>query len=172
MADVTLDDMMKKMKQLELLMAEAAAESDPEKALILAQRLAAEGQALEAMGEKLREQTKAPGMAGTIEVVLTPDQKARVKEKTGVTLETIRIPDEVGALNQSMPVIRPSAIEPYAMAEAERRAAQAEADQMIRTQLGVAIAEIEAQENPELSDQLKTLLQDPKMAAALGPAKK
>ncbi len=51
------------------------------------------------------------GMHGYIEVVLTPDQRAKIKQETGIVLESVRIDDPSGALNYAMMSASPALIQ-------------------------------------------------------------
>jgi hypothetical protein len=173
MADVTMEQMVKKAHDMQKLADEAGKEMDPEKAREYAERLLAEGRALEKMGEQMRaEATKKRGGLGRVEVVLTAQQRKRVHDKTGIALESLIIDDEAGAMNQSMPMARPEYIEKLAMEEAERRKHAAEAERMVRAELDRAMAEIEAVGVAELSEQLEKLKQDPNFAGGLLQKKK
>jgi len=168
MSQITADQLMQKATQIQKLMAVAAQESDPERAKALSEQLAAEGRALEELGEKYRQQeTKRRGSAGRLEVVLTADQRKRILQKTGIAMETVVIEDEAGALNQTMPQQRPEHIEKLATEEAERRKTAAEAEKVVRARLDEAMADIEAQGNAELSEQLQRLKDDPNFAGGL-----
>ena len=54
-----------------------------------------------------------------VEVVLTPEQRQRVLEKTGVDVPSVRIPDATGALTRNMKHIEPEFIESCAERQAQ-----------------------------------------------------
>jgi hypothetical protein len=165
--DIDMRPMVEKANTMVKMAGEMANEMDPDKALANAQKLMAMGKELEKMGDDMRAQVgKERGMA-QVEVVLTPDQRKRILNKTGVAMETLLIDDQAGAMNLGMPTTRPEQIEVLAMQEAERRKHAAEADKLVRAELDRAIYDIEAQGNAELSDQLARLKADPNFAGGL-----
>jgi hypothetical protein len=163
MADATMDALLKKRDELLKLASQLLAEEDVEKQKAISDQMAAMGREMEAMGEAMRVQARATkGAQGSIEIVLTPDQRKRVEQKHGVVLESVIIADEAGAMNQAMPMLRPEEIEIFAMKEAERRKAGAEAEKQMKAELEHSIAVLEGQDNAELQEQLDRLKQDPK----------
>jgi hypothetical protein len=167
MADQRLDQLTAKANEIKKLMGEAAQETDAEKAKENAERLMAEGRALEKMADKLREDVQAARGIATVQVVLTAEQRKRIFQKTGVALETLKIDDEAGAMNLGMPSTQPEYIEALAMKEAERQKLAAEADKIMRAELDRAIADIEAVDNIELTEQLNRLKEDPNFMGGL-----
>jgi hypothetical protein len=165
--DIDMKPLVEKANSMVKMAADSANEMDPDKALANAQKLMAMGKELEKMADDMRAQAgKLRGMA-RVEVVLTPDQRKRIFNKTGVSMETIIIDDQAGAMNLGMPTTRPEEIELLALQEAERRKHAAEADKVVRAELDRAIDDIEAQGNAELSEQLAKLKADPNFAGGL-----
>jgi hypothetical protein len=167
MADQRMDQMVAKANEIKKLMAEAAQETDPDKAREFADRLMAEGRALEQMGEKMRQEAQVARGVATMQVVLTPEQRKRVFQKHGIQMETLVIQDEGGAMSRGMPSERLEYIESLAMKEAERQKLQAEAEKLVRAELDRAMAEIEAVDNMELTEQLNELKKDPNFMGGL-----
>jgi hypothetical protein len=167
MADVTMELLMQKANAMMKLAGEAQQETDPEKAKENAEKLMAMGRELEKLGDDMRAQMKARAGVAQVQVVLTPAQRKRILDKYGIQMDSIFIDDNGGAVNIGMPSTRPEQIEILAMKEAERRKHAKEADQIVRAELDRAIADIEAQGNAELSEQLQRLKEDPNFAGGL-----
>lgn len=165
--DINMQPLVEKANTMVKLAAEAANESDPEKALANAEKLMAMGQEMEKMGDEMRAQLGAKRGAAKVEVVLTPDQRKRILDKTGIAMETLIVDDQAGAMNKGMPSTLPEQIELLALKEAERRKHGAEADKIVRAELDRAMEDIEAQGNAELSEQLAKLKADPNFAGGL-----
>ncbi len=167
MADITNEQLIEKANAMMKLAAEAAKEVEPERAKENADKLLAMGRELERMGEEMQAQHKARANIARVHVVLTPDQRKRIFEKHGIQMETLAIDDNAGAVNQSMPSMRPQQIEALAMKEAEGRKHGAEAERLMRAELDRAMEDIEAQGNADLSAQLEQLKKDPNFAGGL-----
>jgi hypothetical protein len=166
--DVTLELLLQKSKGLEKLMAEAARETDPERLTAIAEKVSAEAKALEALGKQYQaEEQRRVGRRGFVEVVLTPEQRRRIQDQTGVLLETVVLPDESGAQSQAMPMSDPRIIEQLALHEAGRRKLAAEADAITRREVARVIAELEAQNNAALNEELEKLKRDPNFVGNL-----
>jgi hypothetical protein len=99
--------------------------------------------------------------------MLTPEQQVRVREATGVELESIRIPDPTGSSVHSMPMTPPAVIEQRALVEAQRRKSAAAAEAEARAQLQATFAIIESQGTPALRQQLDEIRRDPKFLGGL-----
>src|SRR5947207_1834683 len=87
---------------------------DPRHAQALAVQLTREGATLEELAKRFEEQELAkagPAPTGRVEIALTPGQRRRVKERTGVDLASIFLPDASGALTRNMPHADPAQIE-------------------------------------------------------------
>lgn len=54
-----------------------------------------------------------------VEIVLTPEQRARVLEKTGIDVPSLRLEDPTSELTQNMPHVEPDYIEKRAIEQAE-----------------------------------------------------
>lgn len=167
MADITLDDLFARQKEMSDLAESLAGETNVERIQSVAVELARRGEELEQMARALEAQTEGQTPRGYTEVVLTPAQRERIHEKTGVTLESIRIVDTAGVSARVMPLTDPRVIEAQALREAESVRAGREADGQMRAQLDEAVAAIEAVGNPALTEQLERMKADPKFLGGL-----
>lgn len=169
---LTMNDLNGKAQVIQKMMADAAKETDPEKAAEWAQKLMAEGKALEEMGARYVQQERKRFGKGQIEVVLTPEQRKTVFQKTGQQIESLIIDDETGSMNATMPSHDPQHIEFLALQEGERRRAGAEADRMVRAELDRVLRDLENVGVAELMEQLEKLKQDPNFLGGLLHKKK
>ncbi len=101
------------------------------------------------------------GMHGYIEVVLTPDQRAKIKQETGIVLESVRIDDPSGALNYAMMSASPPDITPIAMEQARAQAYRKKAEQEAKRSVDTQLADLENQ-SPEMAENVKKLKSDPR----------
>ena len=161
MADTKLDDLLAKQKAMSDLAESLAGETNVERIQSVAVELARRGEELEQMARAVEASTRGEAPRGYTEVVLTPAQRDRIREKTGVSLESIRIPDAAGVSARVMPLTDPRIIETQAVREAESIRAGREADAQMRAQLAEVIGAIEAVGNPALSEQLEKMKADP-----------
>src|SRR3989442_16018678 len=104
MPDLTLDALLAKQKEMSDLAATLAGESNVDRIQEMAAELGRRGEELERMAQELVAQHGNPKQQrGSTEVVLTAAQRQRVLDETGVTLETILIPDDAGIATRTMP---------------------------------------------------------------------
>src|SRR5215831_653827 len=101
----TIKDIEERQKQLMALHDELQREEDMTRYLQIVQRMENAARELEAMAvaldsELTRRQKRSKGQ---IEVVLTPEQRAKVQRETGVSLNTVLIDDPGGHMNALMP---------------------------------------------------------------------
>lgn len=169
MAEITMEMLMEKAQVLLKLADECRAATDnPEKMAELSERMQAEGAALEALGKRYQQEqmmirTKGRGLTT---VVLTPDQRRRIKEKSGIDVETYQVEDD-GTFKQGMPARRVEEIEALALAKAMKEKYEIEAERMVRAELDRLMEDIENVGVAELSEQLARLKQDPNFAGGL-----
>jgi hypothetical protein len=164
MANVTMDQMLAKTEEIKKLLAEAGSDpSNIDKVTEVAKRAEAAGRELEAMGKAYIEQNRAAdaGKRGFIEVVLTPEQRKNVQQKTGVFMESLLIQDDEGIEALGMPTQDPRIIEVRAIQEAQRRNQAAQAEAQSKREFEHAIAELEAQGQAELNAEIAKLRNDP-----------
>ena len=137
--------------------------TDTDQLLATARQLEADGAELQALALAFESQEKAKApperKAGTV-VVLTPSQRARVKEETGIEMTEVMLPDNEGIMAQMMPNTHPKTIELRALEQARRQAAQHYSEQQARIEMFQHLADIEAS-GPEAAEMLAKLKEDP-----------
>jgi len=86
-----------------------------------AEKLQALCDELQAEADKIAENAAVAKVdfEAVVEVVLTPAQRQRVLEKTGIEVPSVRIPDPDGTLTHNMQHIEPDFIEQAAIKQAE-----------------------------------------------------
>ncbi len=142
-----------------------AEEKDPQRLAGMAEDLQRRAHDLEKMARSI-ETTFAPAARGeAVEVVLTPDQRARIAEQTGVGLETVTLHDTAQKRwSTRMPHATPREIEQ----EAAREAARLRLVSETRTQVEKIIRQLEALDVPELADTIGSLRRDPTLGRGKG----
>lgn len=159
-----MDDLMQKQREMVAKAQSLVTEKDVEKIQKVTAELEEEGRQLEALAKAFEKQELAkagPPPRGQLEVVLTPGQRERVKQLTGVELASVVVSDEMGVLSKAMPSTDPRDIELLAIEEARKLAALRDADGKMRAAVDRAIADIEEQGMGEVRDLLETLKADP-----------
>ena len=159
-----MDELLAKQRAMSDKAQSLAVEKDVEKIQRLTAELEEDGRALEALALAFEQQELAkagPPPQGKLEVVLTPDQRARVKKLTGVDMQSVIIADEAGVLSKAMPYTHPRDIEQLAIHEARKHASLHDADGKMRAALDDAIREIEASGYGEVLTELERLKADP-----------
>lgn len=162
--EITMDDLLARQRAMVDKASSLAHERDVEKIQSVTAELEREGRELEALAKAFETQELAkagPPPRGRLEVVLTPAQRARIKQLTGVDLPSVVVPDEMGVLSQAMPSTDPRDIELLAINEARRLAASRGADEKMRSELTRAIKDIEEQGMGEVRELLEKLKADP-----------
>jgi hypothetical protein len=162
--EITMDELLAKQRAMSDKAQSLAAEKDVEKIQRITEELAEEGRALEELARAFERQELAkagPPPKGKLEVVLTADQRARVKNLTGVDMQSVVIADEAGVLSKAMPYTKPRDIEELAINEALKQASLKDADGKMRAALDDAIREIEASGYGEVLTELERLKADP-----------
>ena len=159
-----MDELLQKQRAMSDKAQALATEKDVEKIQRLTAELEEDGRALETLAVAFEKQELAkagPPPKGKLEVVLTPDQRARVKKLTGVDMQSVIIADEAGVLSKAMPHPKPRDIEQLAINEALKQASLQDADGKMRAALDDAIREIEASGYGEVLTELERLKADP-----------
>ena len=162
--EITMAELLAKQRAMSEKAAALPNEKDVEKIQRITAELAEEGRALEEMAKAFERQELAkagPPPKGKLEVVLTNDQRERVKKATGVDMKSVIVADEGGVLSKAMPHTRPRDIEELAMNEARKQASMRDADSKMRAALENAIAEIEQVGFGEVLQELERLKADP-----------
>ena len=164
MAEIKVDDLMRRQQAMLDLMMRLPNERDAERVTAIAKQLEQDARELERLVKDFERQELAkagPPPKGSLEVVLTPAQRKRVYDETGYKMETLIVRDESGVLSQSMPFTDPNRIEKLAIAEARRLKALGEGDQKMQQQVQQVLADLEAQGTGAVREQLEELKKDP-----------
>jgi hypothetical protein len=162
--EITMDELLQRQREMVKKAESLISERDVDKIQAITSELEREGKELEqlALAFEKQELAKAgPPPRGSLEVVLTPDQRRRVQELTEVELASVVIPDEMGVLSKAMPRTDPRDIELLAIQEARRIRAMRDADGKMRASVDRAIQDIEDQGTPETRELLNKLKADP-----------
>jgi hypothetical protein len=139
-------------------------ERDVDRIHAVTAELLRDGRELEQLAKQFERQELAkagPPPRGRLEVVLTPDQRQRIEQKTGVELQSVVVADEMGVLAKAMPLTQKRDIEQLALVEAHHRAAVRAADGQMRAAVAAAIADIEEEGMGEVREMLEKLKADP-----------
>ena len=162
--EIKMDELLQKQRAMSDKAQSLAAEKDVEKIQRITAELEQEGRELEELARAFERQELAkagPPPKGKLEVVLTPDQRQRVKKLTGVDMPSVVIADEAGVLSKAMPYTKPRDIEQLAISEALKQASMRDADGKMRAALDDAIREIELSGYGEVLAELEKLKADP-----------
>jgi hypothetical protein len=142
-------------------------EKDPERLKELAEQIQARTRDLEKMALNIAAAAAPQEQSGGAEVrvLLTPDQRERIAEQTGVGLEAVTLRDSGGKRwSRELPATEPRVVE----ALAARQAAQSRLVMETRTQVEKIVKQLKALNVPELAETIAELERDP----TLGQGKK
>jgi len=173
--EIKMDELLAKQRAMSEKAAALVNEKDVEKIQRITEELAAEGRALEELTLAFQKQELAkagPPPKGKLEVVLTNDQRERVKKLTGVDMKSVIIADEAGVLSKAMPYTSPRDIEQLAINEARKQASMRDADGKMRAAVDEAIHEIEQSGYGEVLTELERLKADPEWLGGILHKKK
>ena len=162
--EIKMDELLQQQRAMSDKAQSLAAEKDVEKIQRITAELEQEGRELEELARAFERQELAkagPPPKGKLEVVLTPDQRQRVKKLTGVDMPSVVIADEAGVLSKAMPYTKPRDIEQLAINEALKQASLQSADGKMRAALDDAIREIEMSGYGDVLAELEKLKADP-----------
>jgi hypothetical protein len=162
--EITLDELLRKQAAMSEKAQALASERDVEKIQRVTAELEDDGRALEELARAFEQQELAkagPPPRGQLEVVLTDEQRRRVKNLTGVEMTSVLVADEMGVLSKAMPMTHPRDIEQLALDEARKLASLRDADGKMRAALDDAIRQIEAAGYGEVQTELERLKADP-----------
>jgi hypothetical protein len=162
--EITMNDLTSKQRAMVQKAESLLTERDVDKIQSLTGELERDGRELEQLARDFEKQELAkagPPPRGALEVMLTSDQRQRVKALTGVDLTSVVVPDEMGVLSKAMPTTDPRDIELLAIQEARRRKATKDADGKMRADVDRAILDIEEQGTAETRELLAQLKADP-----------
>jgi hypothetical protein len=164
MAD--LNDLQRKQADTARLAMKMVDEKDPEKLKEMAEQVKARCDDLQKMAKAIEAAFAPPLAEGPeIRVVLTPEQKARVTEQTGVGIEVVTLHDtkkRVWSHELSIGKVEPREIEK----EATREAARLRLISETRTHVEKIVKQLKSFNVPELEDTIRQLEKDPTMGLA------
>ena len=179
MAKISLEDIQQEQQAMQIMIEELNKTTDQDAFQLIVAELQEAGERLRALAaafqaqfleeyaEFLSEEGESKTASAKIEIVLTPGQRRRVFDETGVDMPSLLLNDEVGAWAMNMDTTKPDEIEPLAIQRAhefnEMVAAQAEAQK----ELDDAVAAIEANPDPRVQEQLEKLKEDPEFLEGL-----
>jgi hypothetical protein len=162
--EITMNDLMQRQRAMVQKAESLLTEKDVDRIQRLTGELERDGKELEQLALDFEKQELAkagPPPRGSIEVMLTPDQRQRVYKLTGVELQSVHIADEMGVLSKAMPATDPRDIELLAIQEARKLKAMRDADGKMRADVDRAILDIEEQGTAETRQLLAKLKSDP-----------
>jgi hypothetical protein len=162
--EITMNDLTQKQRAMVQKAESLLTEKDVDRIQALTGELERDGKELEQLARDFERQELAkagPPPRGALEVMLTADQRERVRKLTGVELQSVVIPDEMGVLSKAMPTTDPRDIELLAIQEARRLKAMRDADGKMRAEVDRAILDIEEQGTAETRELLAKLKADP-----------
>ena len=164
MAD--LDDLQRKQADAAKFAMKMVDEKDPERLKEMAAQLQARCKDLEKIAKGIEAAFAPPASEGDeVRVMLTPAQKARITEQTGVGVEMVTLRDSKQKMwSKQMPRIEPREIEKMAA----KQAAESKLISETRSAVEKIIKQLEALNVPEIADKIAELKKDP----TLGRAKK
>ena len=168
--EIKMDELLQQQRTMSDKAASLANEKDVEKIQRITAELEEEGRALEQLALEFQKQELAkagPPPKGKLEVVLTVDQRERVKKLTGVEMKSVVVADEAGVLSKAMPYTSPRDIEQLAINEARKQAVLKDADAKMRSAVEQAIRDIEAGGYGEVLAELDRLKADPSWLGGL-----
>jgi hypothetical protein len=162
MAD--LDELQRKQADAAKFAMKMVDEKDPERLKEMAEQLQARCADLEKMARSIEKAASPPGAEGNeVRVLLTPDQRERVAESTGVGVEMVVLRDSKQRMwSKEMPRVEPREIEKLAA----RQAAASKLQSETRTQVEKIIRQLEALNVPELQETIAELKRDPTLGLA------
>src|SRR5262249_14062555 len=173
--EIKMDELLAKQRAMSQKAESLINEKDVDRIQTITAELERDGKELETMAREFERQELAkagPPPRGKLEVMLTPEQRARVQKLTGVDLPSVVISDEAGVVSKAMPSTDPRDIERLAIEEARKLAALRNADVQMRAALDAAVAEIEQAGFGEVRDMLEKLKADPNWMGGLLHKKK
>ena len=162
MAD--LDDLQRKQADVAKFAMKMVDEKDPERLKEMAAQVQARCQELEKMARGIEAAFTPPLSKGEeVRVMLTPAQKARITEQTGVGVEVVTLRDSKQRMwSKDMPRIEPREIEKMAA----KQAAESKLISETRSQVEKIIKQLEALNVPEIAETIAELKKDPTLGRA------
>ena len=161
-----IDELLKKQAEATAYALSMVEEKDPQKILEMAAEMQKKGAALEKMARSIEAAMMGDGgsaTGGETTVALTPEQRARITEGTGVGMEVVTLRDSKDkAWSKEMPRVDPREIEK----EAARQAIETMMIIETRKQVENIIRQLEAVNVPELKETIEELKRDPTLGRA------
>ncbi len=173
----TVDDILAEQQAMNLMMEELQKATDPKAFNQILAAIQESGKRIEEMSqafadafyaehaEALAQSSEA--VVPKIEVLLTPEQRQRVFEASGVDIPSVKLVDPTGALNAAMPSTPPPFIEAQAIKQAEAFKEMVAAQEAAAAAVAEALAELEANASPEMLEEIAKLKADPNFLAGL-----
>ncbi|MDX9720760.1 MAG: hypothetical protein RBU37_08425 [Myxococcota bacterium] len=155
MADEKLEQILEEQKALNLLAEELPKTTEPHAIETILAALAEGAQRLEGMAQDYAQGLEAAypesneGPVHRIEVVLTPEQRQRVFDETGIEMGSVLLDDPTGERGHYMPSTEPQIIEAQAIKQALGFKQMVEAEEASRQALEAACADLEENGTPE-----------------------
>jgi len=166
----SLKDIEDRQKRLKALTEQLQREDDMNRYLQVVQQMENEARELEgialAFEAENQRQKKAP--RGSVEILLTPEQRSRIQRETGISMTTVVISDPGGDVNKAMPIARPDQIEAEALKQAKAQKAEREAKENARMSLERELHSLETQ-NELMAEQVAKIREKPETKAILNP---
>ena len=153
----TLEDIERKQKSMQPLLEQIAQETNADRVQELGQRIADMARELGQMAAGLEKAYARAAGDGQTRVVLTKEQRQRVAEATGVTLDTLVLEGKQ-TWDPQMPTMSPATIERLAMASVAARKLDEEkrnAARAVVKQLEAAVGDDPAPETKAAIEQFK-----------------
>ncbi len=158
MAD--LDEIQRKQADTVKLALQMVDEKDPERLKEMAEQIQQRTKELEKAALGLAAAVALPDRSGgeEVRVLLTPDQRERISEQTGVGVEAVTLRDSGGrSWNAAMPTTEPRVIEKLAA----QQAAASRLTMETKKQVEAIIKQLKALNVPELEETIRELERDP-----------
>ena len=159
-----LDDLQRKQADTARMAMSMVKEKDPEVLQEMAKKILQKTKELESMARRIGADALGglgPGGKET-RVMLTPEQKARIAEETGVGLDSVVLEDEPSRKwSKDIATARPQEVEKMAA----RAAATSRLQSETRTQIEKIIKQLEALNVPELKEHIDELRKHPAMTS-------
>ena len=162
--EITMQQLLEGQAEMNRLVEELAGAKTPDEIQRIAKALEVRGTELAQLGAEFERQELAkigPQPRGDFEVVLTAAQRERIREQTGVVLESVVLSDPSGTLMSAMPRANPAFIEQYALEQAQRLKAVRETEGLARAEVQRILDDLE-RHGGAIERRVKELRADPR----------